>query len=166
MRFWTLPPPNTCACTFITLLILQTPTCLFKVYNFRGGQLLMFLVQNIQVAFAKQQRTCLENRVTTSRAQSLSWKQRQHRARQPWPRRCVIISSLSHDCACAKTSYPLAKCTSTGQPGTSAATELPERNLFKPCRLTRHKKGVRDYLQQTTRLKLKWLDGMTWYLGN
>lgn len=25
---------------------------------------------------------------------------------------------------------------------------------------------MRDYLEQTTQLKLKWLDGVTWHLGN
>lgn len=154
-------PPNTCACTFTTLLILQTPTCLFKVYSFRGRQLLMFVVQNIHVAFAKQQRTHLEDWVAKSGAQSPSWKQRQQRASQLRPKRCATIFPLSHDCACANMSYPSAERSSTGQLGTSTATKLPQRNLFKPCQLRRYKKGMCDYSHQTTQLKLKRLDGMT-----
>lgn len=126
---------------FVTLLLL-TPTCSFKVYNFRGRQLLMFLVQNIQVAFAKQQRTYLEDWVTISPAQNLSWKQRQHRASHLWPGRCVSI--LSDDCACANMSYPSAKHTSTGQPCTSTASFLKGICSSPASSEDVKKKSVRD----------------------
>lgn len=68
--------------------ILRTSACLFNMYNFRGGQLWMFLVQNIQVAFVIQQRTYLQDWVKHH-----VLKAETEQSMPALPGRCVAIGS-------------------------------------------------------------------------